>query len=117
MDYYFENEWLKIQQEHPSYLNLYVAFSRDQPQKIYVQDKLLENSDYLFNLIHNSNCLILIAGNSKRMPEDVMAILEKIVRNNLEKLNNNDQSNLDESAKNYMKSLQAKFRIQLETWS
>jgi sulfite reductase alpha subunit-like flavoprotein len=115
MDYYFENEWKNIQVEHPNYLNLNIAFSRDQPEKIYVQDQLLENSDNVFNLIHNSNCLILIAGNSKRMPEDVMAILEKIIRNNLEKSNNSDQ--LDELAKNYMKSLQAKFRIQLETWS
>ena len=114
MDYYFENEWLNTQQQKSDYLNVRVAFSRDQEQKVYAQDKLLENASEIFHLINEKNCAILIAGNSKRMPEDVLAILEKVIQNGLE---NSNTSSSNESNKNYVKSLQLKNRIQMETWS
>ena len=35
---------------------LHVAFSRDQPQKVYVQDRLLENAATIWSLISNQGC-------------------------------------------------------------
>ena len=87
---------------------MHTAFSRDQPEKIYVQDLMLENSNSVFNLLENLDAYILIAGNSKRMPQDVIAYLEKIVNENV--------SN-EYLAKEYVKNLQTKKRIQMETWS
>ena len=43
----------------------------------------MTNSKQVWNLIHNLNCYILLAGNAKKMPEDVLAYLEKIVKENL----------------------------------
>ena len=108
-DYYFESEWEQSLSKHPNFLSVNVAFSRDQEEKVYVQDLLLKNSDQIFNLLNSLDAYILIAGNSKRMPEDVLAILEKIIAQNL----NEDL----ELAKTYMKNLETRKRIQLETWS
>lgn len=118
-DYYFESEWNKICVDYANYLSVYPAFSRDQAEKIYVQDLLLKNSEQVFNLIHNLECYILIAGNSKRMPEDVLAILEKIVQENFHKLELNEtkKENLEEFAKKYINNLSIQNRLQMETWS
>ena len=78
-----------------------------------MQDLLLKNSNQVYDLIHNKDVLILIAGNSKRMPEDVIAILEKIIAENLR--SNNE--NADDLAKSYIDKLKTDQRIQLETWS
>lgn len=109
-DYYFQHEWLSIQQSYPENFYLNTAFSRDQQEKIYVQDLLLLNAERVFDLIDQLDAYILIAGNSKRMPQDVLAYLEKIVRQNL---NLTDEA----QAKEYIKNLQSKKRIQMETWS
>lgn len=114
-DYYFEQEWSDTQTENPNYLSLYPAFSRDQSEKIYVQDLLLKNSNQVFELINDKSALILIAGNSKRMPEDVIAILEKIIAENLSLNNENEKP--EDLAKNYVEKLKISQRIQLETWS
>ena len=68
------------------------------------------NSNLVFNLIHSSNAYVLIAGNSERMPQDVLAYLEKIIKQNV---NLTD----DLEVKEYIKNLQSKKRIQMETWS
>jgi len=109
-DYYFESEWNEINQNKPGYLNVNVAFSRDTKEKIYVQDKLYEDSKQVFNLINNLNCYILLAGNAKRMPQDVLSYLEKILKENL-------LTDDDTIIKNYINNLKTNKRIQMETWS
>jgi len=110
-DFYFENEWSNLVDN--GMMNLYKAFSRDQENKIYVQDELLKNSAEVFELIDKLDAVIYIAGNSKRMPEDVLEILRKIIENNSE-IEENDKRAFSE---NYMKVLDTNRRIQLETWS
>lgn len=113
-DFYFEAEWAKIQQEYPKQFCLNAAFSRDQEEKVYVQDLLLANSKLVFSLIDKSNAYVLIAGSSKRMPQDVLAYLERIIKENLF----NSESEVDEKlVKNYIKNLNLNKRIQMETWS
>lgn len=97
---------------------IYPAFSRDQPEKIYVQDVMWQNRDEMFRLIDKEGSYVLIAGNSKRMPEDVSAFLEKIISYGL--LNEKQADNSEHSnsiAKEYVRSMEAQRRIQLETWS
>jgi sulfite reductase alpha subunit-like flavoprotein len=85
-------------------------------EKVYVQDLLLIDSEKIFQLIDKMEATILIAGSSKRMPQDVLAILEKIVRQNLFRLGTDDQD-LDKLSSDYVKNLEKMKRIQLETWS
>lgn len=118
-DYYFEKEWDQIKHSHANYLHLFPAFSRDQDEKIYVQDLMMQNSDIIFDLIHHSESFILIAGNSKRMPEDVLATLEKIIKKNAHKLGMNeiDEEKMEEFSKKYVFDLGIRNRLQMETWS
>ncbi|NGX44181.1 MAG: Sulfite reductase [NADPH] flavoprotein alpha-component [Candidatus Anoxychlamydiales bacterium] len=58
-DFYFEDFFKDL--EERNLLRLTTAFSRDQEDKIYVQDRLLENASDVWQWIH-SGCLIYICG-------------------------------------------------------
>ena len=58
--------------------HLNVAFSRDQPQKVYVQDKLRKNATELYRWIQDG-AHIYICGDGQRMAKDVHAALLDIV--------------------------------------
>lgn len=112
-DCYFKAEWEKYVEQNSLELN--IAFSQANENKVYVQDLMLENAAKLFELLDKEDATVLIAGSSNRMPRDVMAILEKIIKQNLP--NNGQGEDLDQLANDYIKFLEQKKRIQLETWS
>jgi sulfite reductase alpha subunit-like flavoprotein len=116
-DFYFESEWNELRSKGAC--QTYAAFSRDQTEKIYVQDLLWKNRDDVFRLIEQEQCFILIAGNSKRMPEDVMAFLEKIVSHGLFTVRRvaDTSEEANQMAKEYIRNLESHKRIQLETWA
>ncbi|KKL55187.1 hypothetical protein LCGC14_2257930, partial [marine sediment metagenome] len=58
-DFYFENFFKDL--EEKNLLRLTTAFSRDQEDKIYIQDRLLENASDVWQWIH-SGCLIYSCG-------------------------------------------------------
>lgn len=55
-----------------------LAFSRDQEQKIYVQDKIYENRNDIYNWISNG-AYFYVCGDAKRMAADVNSMLLKII--------------------------------------
>lgn len=112
-DCYFKAEWEKY--VHQSSLDLNIAFSQAHENKVYVQDLILENSVKIFELLDNEDATVLIAGSSNRMPQDVMAILTKIIKYNLP--NDGSEEDKEKTASDYIKYLEQKKRIQLETWS
>ena len=112
-DFFFETEW--SQMASLGFLQVYTAFSRDQVEKIYVQDLMLKNAVSFFELVNEQGGCVFIAGNSKRMPQDVMAILEKIFAQGLTKIKPGEDA--ERLAKDYVQDLEAKRQIQLETWS
>jgi sulfite reductase alpha subunit-like flavoprotein len=59
---------------------LHVAFSRDQPQKVYVQHKLAEHADAVWAILDpaRGNGRVVISGSSQRMPQDVLTVLKRI---------------------------------------
>ncbi len=59
-------------------LRLDSAFSRDQPEKIYVQHKLLENSATIYSWI-KTGAYIYICGDAKQMAKDVCTALRQII--------------------------------------
>ncbi|VFQ73348.1 unnamed protein product [Cuscuta campestris] len=56
----------------------FVAFSRDQPQKVYVQHKMREQSVKVWNLLAEG-AAVYCAGSASKMPSDVLSALEEIV--------------------------------------
>jgi sulfite reductase alpha subunit-like flavoprotein len=120
MDFFFEDEWKTICKSGK--LSLRVAFSRDTPDKVYVQDILMEYYKLVYDLMINKNAIVMIAGSSNRMPSDVIAFLQKIYiksKKELELFNSTeeDEEELENEAKDWIKYLDKSKRLQLETWS
>ena len=56
------------------------AWSRDQPQKIYVQHKMRENASEIWKWIDAEGAHFFVCGDARRMAKDVDATLRKIVQ-------------------------------------
>ncbi|KAI3332103.1 riboflavin synthase domain-like protein [Xylariaceae sp. AK1471] len=67
-DFYFENEWNELE------IQAITAFSRDQPDKIYVQDRLLEHYEKVCKFLRKG-AAICLCGSSGQMPEAVRLAL------------------------------------------
>ncbi|KAI1386486.1 riboflavin synthase domain-like protein [Hypoxylon trugodes] len=76
-DFYFRNEWERLG------IKVLTAFSRDQDQKIYVQDRIRENASLVCEFIHKG-AVICICGSSGKMPEAVrLALYDAMVMGRL----------------------------------
>uniref|UniRef100_A0A0A9DPY6 Uncharacterized protein n=1 Tax=Arundo donax TaxID=35708 RepID=A0A0A9DPY6_ARUDO len=87
---------------------LCVAFSRDQPQKVYVQHKIKEQSARVWNLL-DSDAAVYIAGSSTKMPADVTAALEEVICK--------EGGAKKEDAPKMLRKLEREGRFNIETWS
>jgi sulfite reductase alpha subunit-like flavoprotein len=59
--------------------SLYTAFSREQDQKIYVQDLLQEHAAELRDLVLRKNAHVYVCGDASRMAKDVFKAFTNIV--------------------------------------
>jgi NADPH-ferrihemoprotein reductase len=83
------------------------AFSRDTSKKVYVQHKLEEHADMVWELLKTGS--FYICGDAKRMATDVNQTLEKIAMN---------KGNMSENAaKEWIKSLRSQNRYLEDVWS
>ncbi|XP_051114993.1 NADPH-dependent diflavin oxidoreductase 1 isoform X2 [Andrographis paniculata] len=57
---------------------LFVAFSRDQPRKVYVQHRIREQSRKVWDLLAQG-AAVFVAGSANKMPADVLAAFEEVV--------------------------------------
>ena len=76
-DFLYQLEWLRHLKQG-SLDRLDVAFSRDQAEKIYVQDRIRENADELVRWI-DEGAHIYVCGDAKRMAPDVHAALVDVL--------------------------------------
>ncbi|XP_027352119.1 NADPH-dependent diflavin oxidoreductase 1 isoform X2 [Abrus precatorius] len=86
----------------------FVAFSRDQPQKVYVQHKMREHSQRIWNLLAEG-AAVYIAGSSTKMPADVTSAFEEIVSKE------NEVSR--EDAIRWIRALDKCGKYHIEAWS
>ena len=75
-DFLYGNEFLE-QQRQGKLNRLDLAFSRDQAEKIYVQNRMLENAAELFSWLE-SGAHFYVCGDASRMAKDVDAALQQI---------------------------------------
>lgn len=95
-DDFFIDEFKKYQSE--GLLKIYPAISRDQDKKIYVQNRLEENSKLIWELIHEKKALIYVSGNAETIPMEVENVLCNIF---------SEEGNLSSfEAQAYLKDLQ-----------
>lgn len=86
----------------------YVAFSRDQPQKVYVQHKMREHSQRIWTLL-SEGAAIYVAGSSTKMPADVLSAFEEII--------SKETGVPRESAVRWLLALEKAGKYHVEAWS
>ena len=90
-------------------LIVHTAFSRDQPEKVYVTHLLENNKDELWRVIGEQNGHIYVCGDAKNMARDVHNILLKVVM---------EKGKLPElEAVTYIKKMDTQKRYSSDVWS
>uniref|UniRef100_A0A1L2EC44 NADPH--cytochrome P450 reductase n=2 Tax=Locusta migratoria TaxID=7004 RepID=A0A1L2EC44_LOCMI len=90
-------------------LKMYVAFSRDQAEKVYVTHLLQKNKDEIWNIIGENNGHLYVCGDAKNMARDVHDIVVKVVM---------EKGNMSESeAMAYVKKMENQKRYSSDVWS
>ncbi|KAE9370840.1 riboflavin synthase domain-like protein [Stipitochalara longipes BDJ] len=67
-DFFYSNEWRDYRALQ---VEVFPAFSRDQKEKIYVQDIIRQNGKMVEQLIRKENAIIYVCGSSGKMPTAV----------------------------------------------
>lgn len=75
-NFYYREFWRQLEEE--KLLRADYAFSRDQPHKIYVQDRLMEKGEEVFNWLEEGACFY-VCGDAKNMAKDVDKALHNII--------------------------------------
>lgn len=78
-DFLYQLEWQDFL-KNGNLTKLDLAFSRDQPEKVYVQDKMLENGEDLYSWLEEG-AHFYVCGDASRMAADVHEALISIVKN------------------------------------
>ena len=77
-DFLYQSEW-QTYQKGGLLSKIDLAFSRDQKEKVYVQDKMLANAGELFSWLE-SGAYFYVCGDASRMAHDVDKALHRIVQ-------------------------------------
>ncbi len=105
-DFLYEDEWTEFLAKR-QLTRLDTAFSRDQPVKIYVQDRMRENAAELWRWI-SRGAYFYVCGDAKRMAKDVDTTLHDIVA---------EQGNMAvEQAAEYVKQMRKEKRYQRDVY-
>ncbi|XP_019452083.1 PREDICTED: NADPH-dependent diflavin oxidoreductase 1-like [Lupinus angustifolius] len=112
-DFLYQDLWLSHAQNNGVLSEakgggFYVAFSRDQTQKVYVQHKMKEQSQRIWNLLAEG-AAVYIAGSSTKMPTDVTSAFEEIVSKE------NEVSS--DVAVRWIRALERSGKYHIEAWS
>ncbi|XP_018632389.1 NADPH-dependent diflavin oxidoreductase 1 isoform X4 [Nicotiana tomentosiformis] len=86
----------------------FAAFSRDRPQKIYVQHKMREQSVKIWNLL-TEGAAVYVAGSANKMPSDVLLAFEEIV--------SKEGGVPKEAAVRWLRALEKAGKYHVEAWS
>ncbi|MGH8476933.1 MAG: assimilatory sulfite reductase (NADPH) flavoprotein subunit [Methylococcales bacterium] len=105
-DFVYEHEWEEMLQSGVL-SHLHAAFSRDQAEKIYVQNLMLENAAEIYDWLENG-AHFYVCGDAERMAVDVHKALINIIAN---------QGNRShEEAEEYVKALEKARRYQRDVY-
>lgn len=112
-DYFFEDEWKRFEEEGLVSLEVLTAFSRDQKEKVYVQDRIRQNVDKFLKLLYQQDGSIFICGSSGRMPETVREALVECFE---QACSGNADSSVRQQAEQYLVNMEKVGRYKQETW-
>ncbi|KAF5864335.1 NAPDH-dependent diflavin reductase [Aspergillus alliaceus] len=110
-DFFFDEEWQQLSKLVK--LEVFAAFSRDQKQKVYVQDVIRDNLGFFFRLLHNMSGSVYVCGSSGRMPQAVREALVEAFQNGGER---EGERFSREEAEEYLLGMEKSGRYKQETW-
>ena len=107
-DFLYKNEWPQYSKDLGSKLQLFTAFSRDDPsKKVYVQHRLLENAERINQLIEDG-AFVYVCGDALRMAREVQSTMAKIIA---------QQRNIsEEKGAELIRSYKVQNRYQEDVW-
>nr|XP_020861304.1 NADPH--cytochrome P450 reductase isoform X2 [Phascolarctos cinereus] len=107
-DYLYREELAQFQKDGVlSQLN--VAFSREQPHKVYVQHLMKQNKEHLWRLMHEGSAHVYVCGDARNMAREVQNVFYEIV---------SEFGGMSQAqAVDFIKKLMAKGRYSLDVWS
>ncbi|KAJ2828379.1 NAPDH-dependent diflavin reductase [Coemansia furcata] len=106
-DFYYRERLLRWVDDGS--LHLFCAFSRDAPEKVYVQDRIREHAQLVWSLIADQGAVIYVSGNANRMPDDVRQAFADVVAVSNAGMGADD-------ARGYVESMVKEGRYQEECW-
>jgi sulfite reductase alpha subunit-like flavoprotein len=105
-DYFFEDEWKRLGED--DVLKTFTAFSRDQRQKVYVQDLVRQQSSIVFRALAEKGGTVYVCGASGKMPQAVRESLIEVFQT-AGKMERQD-------AEVYFMKMEKEGRYKQETW-
>ncbi|KAJ5304059.1 uncharacterized protein N7443_003719 [Penicillium atrosanguineum] len=111
-DFFYEEDWDHLSKLIP--LQVLTAFSRDQQQKVYVQDTIRQNFKLFFRLLHDMRGSVYICGSSGRMPQAVREALIEAFANGGTPESGQSYNRLQ--AEEYLIGMEKIGRYKQETW-
>lgn len=117
-DFFFRDEWSAMIASDTRNKNLHVitAFSRDQKHKIYVQDKIRENGNMIFDALCKKNASVVVCGSSGQMPKAVREALVDVLTSSGSEAKQADLPATREEAEIYLSNMEKQKRYLQETW-
>lgn len=107
-DNFFAEEWEQLGVVLD--LVVFTAFSRDQPQKVYVQDKIREHAGRFYKILIEMGGSVYICGSSGRMPQAVREALIECFQMETARIGGR------EWAEEYLLQMERDGRYKQETW-
>jgi len=107
-DYFYKDEW----KDRALKTTVFTAFSRDQKEKIYVQDIIRREGKLILDLINRQNAIIFVCGSSGSMPKAVKEALIDACYENLPKGKGRSREFIAKEFENYERN----GRYVQETW-
>ncbi|KAL1932088.1 hypothetical protein VTP01DRAFT_9144 [Rhizomucor pusillus] len=106
-DYHYQKEWEDYAASGD--LRIFTAFSREQEEKLYVQDRIRENGALIWKLVNEQQAKIVLSGSSNKMPQQVAYAFKQVFM---------EHGGLDaEQAENYWSIMMKTGQYQEECWS
>lgn len=109
-DYFFRNEWEALSDKHEIDFRVLPAFSRDQSEKIYIQDKVREHADLISKFVASPDSMIIVCGSSGAMPKAVRQALKDVLAST------STATRPDQEAEDMLVQMEKDGRYKQETW-
>ncbi|MCJ1245479.1 NADPH-cytochrome P450 reductase [Trapelia coarctata] len=107
-DFLYKEEWEKFSTDLPTF-SLITAFSREQPQKVYVQHRLKEHAADINALIQNDKANFYVCGDAANMAREVSAVLVQIIAE--------ERGISTEKAEEVVRGMRSSGQYQEDVWS